>query len=76
MAQGTDIFNSISVNLDTGEFSYPKIPGFKLDMERVVSAVKIHAQFAPTMELAVKHAIHGQISAHLGMMDLLGQEVS
>jgi hypothetical protein len=62
-------FNDITVDLETGAISYPKVEGFTLDMDKVYSTAKMFvAHCSP--EMAIKHAIHGQISAHRGMMDL------
>jgi hypothetical protein len=66
---GAPLFDRISVNLKTGEISYPQLPGFELDMERVYSTAQMHAQFC-SMEMAVKHAIHGQLAAYQGAMTL------
>ena len=64
-------FDNISVNLETGAVSYPELPGFTLDMERVYRSA---ARFAPfcqgNMEMAVKHASHEQLSAHRGQLSL------
>lgn len=40
-------------------------------MERVYSSAELMAAFCPSLELAVKHAIHEQISAYRGATDLL-----
>lgn len=60
-----DIFKAISVNISTGAISYPKVPGFKLDMDRVYRSAERFAAHC-SAEMAVRHATHQQIIAHLG----------
>jgi len=68
---GTPLFNSIKINTKTGEISYPKLPGFELDMEQVYLAAARNSLFCNgNMEMALRHAIHGQLAAHQGMMSL------
>jgi len=67
---GTKLFNAITVNLETGEISYPQLEGFVLDMDAVVRVAKIHLPFAGSLENAVKHAIHGQLAAFRGAQSL------
>lgn len=63
--------DSISVNLETGAISYPELPGFELDKEKLYRSAARFASFCQgNMEMAVKHAIHEQLSAHRGMMGL------
>lgn len=64
------LFDSITVNLETGDISYPALPGFTLDMDAVYRVAKMFLPFAGSIDNAVKHAIHGQLSAHVGMMDI------
>jgi hypothetical protein len=62
-------FNDITVNLTTGEISYPSPEGFVLDMDKVYRTAKL---FVPhcSDEMAVKHAIHGQIESFRGMVGI------
>ena len=65
------LFEQISVNMTTGALSYPALPGFTLDMARVYSAAALHYPFCNgSMEMAVKHAVHGQLAAYQGAMSL------
>ncbi len=60
---------NITVDLSTGEISYPSPEGFDLDMDRVYrSAERFTAHCS--LEMAVKHAIHGQLSAYRGAASL------
>jgi hypothetical protein len=63
-------FNAISVNLSTGEISYPSPEGFTLDMERVYRSAERFSVYCPNMEMAIRHAIHEQLSAYRGAQDL------
>lgn len=63
-------FDSIKVDLQTGAIEYPSPEGFTLDMEAVYRTARIHAAFC-SMEMAVRHAIHGQIEAFRGAQSLL-----
>jgi len=63
-------FDRISVNLDTGKINYPAVPGFELDEEAMHRVANLHAPFAPSLEDAYRHAIHGQISEFLGARSL------
>ena len=73
-AKSSSLFDSITVNVATGAIAYPRLPGFELDMERVYSTAKLHLPFCHgSLEMAVKHAIHGQLTAHQGMMTLGAQ---
>jgi hypothetical protein len=72
MNTATNLFAQIDVNMQTGSVVYPKLPGFTLDMERVYRTAKLFAAHCPTPEMAVKHAIHEQLSAHYGAMTLPG----
>lgn len=69
----TALFEAIQVNLETGAVSYPSIEGFELDKERVYSTAKLFMQHCGP-EMAVRHAIHGQIAAYLGAQDLFRRE--
>lgn len=64
----TALFNAIEVNLVTGKFSYPKLEGFEINMEKVYSTFEL---FLPhcggNVEMALKQAIHQQLIAHKGM---------
>jgi hypothetical protein len=66
----TNLFNQITVNMQTGAISYPKLPGFELDMERVYRSAARFGQFCASTEMAVRHAIHEQVSAHYGALTL------
>ncbi len=65
------LFEAIEVNMATGTVTYPKLEGFELDMKRVYRSAARFAPFCATMEMAVKQAVHEQLSAHRGMMSLL-----
>jgi len=68
----SNTFDSISVNLETGAISYPEIEGFELDKERVYrSAERFLPHCNGSLEMAVKHAIHEQISAYKGLRSTL-----
>jgi hypothetical protein len=69
-AMSTNLFEQISVNMQTGAICYPQLPGFELDMERVYRSAARFAQFCPSTEMAVRHAVHEQLSAHYGAMTL------
>jgi hypothetical protein len=60
---------NISVNLSTGEIAYPSPEGFELDMERVYRSAERFVAHC-SMEMAIKHAIHEQLSAYRGMASL------
>jgi hypothetical protein len=61
------LFEQISVNIQTGAIAYPKLEGFELDMDRVYETAKLHYPHCNgSLEMAVKHAIHGQLAAHQG----------
>lgn len=64
------LFDQIAVDMTTGTLTYPKLPGFTLDMEHVYRSAARFAAHCPTTELAVRHAVHEQLSAHHGMMSL------
>lgn len=67
-----NLFDQISVNVATGKVSYPELPGFKLDVERLYSSAQTHLPFCNgSLEMAVRHAIHGQLTAHQGLSQLL-----
>jgi hypothetical protein len=66
----TKLFDAISVNMTTGELSYPALPGFELDMDRVYRTAKLFSPFCKTTEQAVRQAIHQQLIAHQGAMGL------
>lgn len=65
------LFESISVNVVTGAISYPSPEGFVLDVERVYRSAARFAAHCTTTELAVRHAIHEQLSAYIGTQSLL-----
>jgi hypothetical protein len=66
-----DLFNSIEVNVSSGKIAYPELPGFELDMERVYRSAERFLPFCGgSLEMAVRHAIHEQLSAHKGAMSL------
>lgn len=66
-----NLFEQISVNIKTGAIAYPKLEGFELNVERVYSSAE---RFLPhcggSLEMAVRHAIHQQLAAHQGAMQL------
>lgn len=66
------LFDQIKVDVETGDFAYPKLPGFKLDRNWLVKAAKRYLRDCDSVELAFRHALHGQLSAHLGIMALAG----
>lgn len=63
-------FDSITVNISTGAISYPEIKGFRLDVERVYRSAERFASHCPSVEMAIRHAIYEQLSAHRGQMSL------
>ena len=67
------IFDSITVNVATGAISYPKVEGFVLDVERVYSTAALFAPHCASVEMAIRQAIHGQISAHIGASQLFAR---
>jgi len=67
-----DSFNAISVDVSTGAISYPSPEGFKLDMDRVYRSAERFAAHCST-EMAVRHAIHEQLSAFRGTAGLRGR---
>lgn len=70
--KSTPLFEAISVNMETGAISYPNLPGFKLDAEKVYSTARLFAAHC-TPEMAVRHAIHGQLTAYQGACQLFGR---
>ena len=67
----SNALDSINVDIATGAISYPSIEGFELDMERVYRSAARFAGFCGgDMTMAVKHAIHEQLSAHRGLASL------
>jgi len=61
-------FDDISVNIDTGAISYPQLKGFELDLPRVYRSAERFLPFCKgNLEMAVKHAIHEQLSAYRGV---------
>ncbi len=63
--------DNITVNLSTGAISYPKVEGHELDIERVYrTAERFLPHCGGSLEMAVKHAIHEQLSAARGMASL------
>lgn len=67
----TTTLNAITVNTKTGAISYPECKGFELDIERVYRSAERFLPFCSgSLEMAVKHAIHEQLSAHRGLRSL------
>lgn len=65
MTTTNSIFDQISVNVSTGAVAYPSPKGFELDMDRVYrSAERFLPHCSGSLEMAVRHAIHEQISAY------------
>jgi len=63
--------DEIHVNFETNTFSYPEVKGFELDMERVYRSIERFLPFCSgSLEMAAKHAIHEQLSAHRGMQSV------
>ena len=62
--------DNISINLETGAISYPEVEGFVLDVGRMYRSAERFAPHCPSVEMAIKHAIHEQISAHRGARSL------
>lgn len=61
----------ISVDLETGALRYSAPEGFKLDEARMWRATDRNVLFTDgDVRLAIKHAIHEQLSAHRGMASL------
>ena len=69
MKQSSSLFDRVSVNLATGEVSYPQLAGFVLDHEAVYRAAALFAPYC-SPEMAVRHAIHQQLAAYQGAMSL------
>ncbi len=68
----SNLFEQISVNVVTGAVSYPKLSGFTLDIERLYSTAQLHLPFCNgSLEMAFRQAIHGQLTAHQGLSQLL-----
>lgn len=63
-------YDQIAVDMDSGVISYPKVPGFKLDLERLYRTAELFAPHCQTMEQAVRQAVHGQITAYQGNLSL------
>lgn len=66
------LFEQITVDMTTGAISYPKLDGFELDTERVYRTFERflpYCQGVPSM--ALKHAIHEQLTAHQGAQSLM-----
>lgn len=63
--------DDINVNFKTGAISYPSPEGFVLDIGRMYRSAERFGRFCPSAEMAVKHAIHEQISAYSGIRALL-----
>jgi len=64
------MFEQITVDVATGRISYPQPEGFVLDMERMYRSAARFAPHCPSVEMAVKHAIHEQLSAFRGLQSL------
>lgn len=67
------MFDDITVNMETGAISYPALPGFELDKDAVARTAALFASHC-SPEMAVRHAIHGQLSAHMGAVGLFAME--
>ena len=63
------MFEGITVNIATGAISYPAPKGFTLDVERVYSTAE-HFMKHCSPEMAIRHAIHGQLQAFIGAASL------
>ncbi len=59
------MFNEITVNLETGAIAYPSPEGFTLDHEQVYRTAELFTTHCD-LEMAIRHAIHGQIQAFIG----------
>jgi hypothetical protein len=67
----TTPLDHITVNLSTGALSYERPEGFVLDMERMYRGAARFVGFCGgDMTMAVKHAVHEQLSAHRGLASL------
>lgn len=66
-----NIFEQIAVDMNTGRVTYPKPDGFGLDVEAVYRVARLHSAYCAP-EMAVRHAIHGQLTAYSGMMSIPG----
>lgn len=65
------LFEQITVDMTTGAISYPQLDGFELDKDRVYRTFERFLPYCPGMPaMALKHAIHEQLSAHHGAMTL------
>ena len=67
-----NLIDQITVDMNTGKMSYPKLEGFTLDMDKMYRTVEL---FMPhcngSAEQAVKLAIHSQLAAHQGLAQTL-----
>lgn len=63
------MFEQISVNMQTGEISYPKLEGFVLDKDKLYHTMQTFLTHC-SPELAIRQAIHQQLAAHRGMSTL------
>jgi hypothetical protein len=67
-----NLFDQITVS-GTG-VTYPALAGFELDTERMYrSAERFLPHCGGSIEMAVRHAIHEQLSAHQGLASLRTQ---
>jgi hypothetical protein len=69
--KNADPLAHITIDLARGTFSYEKPEGFELDQERMYSTARLFATHCPTVEQAVRLAIHQQISAYNGAQTLM-----
>lgn len=65
--QTSKLFESITVDATTGTIAYPKVEGFTLDIERVYSTAALFMPHCGNLAMAVRHAIHQQIVAFIGL---------
>lgn len=66
----TMLFDAVQVNMETGSVSYPKVDGFVLDMEAVYRTAALFAPHCASLEMAVRQAVHGQLTAFMGAASL------
>jgi len=69
----SELFESISVNLETLDVSYPQMEGFELDMAKMYRTAKMFTPFCNgDVVMAVRQAVHGQMVAFMGTKSLFG----
>lgn len=66
-------FEDVTVNVTTGEVSYPMVEGFELDKEKALRTAELFLPYCNgDLEMAIRQAIWGQLSAYRGAKSLMG----